>query len=918
MSLLACVVSVIVFSTSAFARQSTKTISSDSAVTATPKSTVHDSLNIKSFSSATKDSTAKKGKNSTTVLTSPVHYSAKDSIVMYKTGNAYMYGESNVKYEDMELSANYIHLNADSSMVDARGLLDADSILQGTPVFKEKGEEYQTKTIEYNFKTKKGFVRQAVMQQGDGYVIGKETKKVGDDIFYMKNGHYTTCDNHEHPHFYLNLTKAKVKQKHWVTTGPAYLVMMDVPLPLIIPFGYFPFTSSYSSGVIVPSYGDEMTRGFYLKEGGYYFALSDYFDLALVGDIYTKGSWAVNATSRYVKRYKFNGNVSLSYRNDKYGEKEVPGYTENRNFAITWSHTQNPKSMPNSTFSASVSFTTSGYDRSNVDNYYNPSQLTQNTKSSSISYSHSFPNTPFSISASILANQRTSDSTVSLTLPDVTFTMNRIYPFKRKNKVGKDRWYEKIYLSYNANFANSIETKEDKVFHSSLITDWKNGVNHTIPIGASFNLFKYISVTPSANYHSRWYMQHINQSWDYTTNELLLDTVAGFSRVFDFNVGISASTKLYGFYKPMKIFGGKKISAIRHVFTPTVSFSYHPDFSTGFWGYYSSYTRPNADSVTTSNVTYSPYAYGQYGVPGQGMSGALTFSINNNVEMKLRQTNDTTGEDTYKKISLIDALSLSTSYNMAADSLKWSNISANLRLKFTKSLSFNINGTFDQYKLGFNKYNSLVHINKLRWDNGLPRLINASTSFSYTFSNDMFKRHADDKNDFTRLRSQRKSKGAGLTEADVDEEMQTANAEAKRKEDEGKQKETDADGYQKFSMPWTLSFDYSMRYGNTSEVDSVAMEYKRELTHNLGVRGTLQLTSKWNLSLGLSYDFNNHEITYSTMSVTRNLHCWSMSANIVPFGLYKSYNFTVQVSSELLSDLKYEQRSDYSYSNNWY
>ena len=486
--------------------------------------------------------------------------------------------------------------------------------------------------------------------------------------------------------------------------------------------------------------------------------------------------------------------------------------------------------------------------------------------------------------------------------------MNRVYPFKRKNKIGKDRWYEKLYISYTGNLSNSIETKEDKVLKSSLVTDWKNGMNHNIPIGASFNVLKYISITPTVNYHSRWYMQRVNQSWNYTENEIERDTVAGFSRVFDFNAGVSASTKLYGFYKPLKIFGGNKIDRIRHVFTPTVSFTYHPDFATDFWGYYKTYERLNSDSTTYSKVKYSPFASGQFGVPGEGMAGSININLNNNLEMKVRQQNDTTGEDTFKKISLIDAFSVSTSYNIAADSLKWSNINANLRLKLSKQFTLNINGVFDPYKLGLNSYGSPVHIDRLRSSDGMfPRLINASTSFSYSLSNSTF--------------SKKKDKGEkikGLTEADVDEEMDKANARAKAEKDKGKNKETDSDGYEKFSMPWSLSFDYSMRYGNTAKFDTTAMEYERELTHNLGMRGTLSLTSNWNLSMGLSYDFNEGKITYSTLSVTRNLHCWSMSASIVPFGLYKSYNFTVHVSSDLLADLKYEQRSDYSYSNNWY
>ena len=857
-----------------------------------------------------------------TALTAPVYYSAQDSIVMYRAGNAYMYGNSDVKYDQMKLNAAFIHLNTDSSIVDASGIFDEkDSVMAGEPVFTDNGQDYHAKTIQYNFNTKKGFVRQALLQQGDGYVVGKETKKVDDDIFFMKNGHYTTCDHHDSPHYYLNLTKAKVKQKKWVVTGPAYLVIADIPLPLAIPFGYFPFTHSYSSGVIMPTYGDELTRGFYLRDGGYYFAINDYMDLTLLGDIYTNGTWALGGGMRYVKRYKFNGNFNVNYRVDKYGLRELENeYYEQKNFNIIWTHSQNPKSMPNSTFSASVNFSSSGYDRANVSNYYNASVLSQDTKSSSVSFSHNFPNSPFSLSTSLLASQRTSDSTVALTLPDLTFTMNRVYPLKRKTRVGKDRWWEKLYVSYNGNFKNEIETKENKVLHSSLSREWKNGMNHTVPVGMSFNVLKYLSITPAATYHSCWYMQKVNQSWDYATNTVAYDTVSQFNRVWDFNTSVSASTKLYGFFKPVKWLGGNKIDRIRHVFTPTVSLSYHPDFSTDWWGYYETYSRPvSATDPTLYDVTYSPFSNNQFGVPASGKSGSVNFSINNNVEMKWRTTNDTTGEDQFKKISLIDALAASTSYNLAADSLRWSNINANLRLKLTKSMTFNLNGTFDQYYLELNEYNNVTHVDKMRWEEGeLPRLINTSTSLSYSISNKTFNRAK-------REESGKEEDIKGLTTANVDEEMNKANAEAKRKADTKKGNEKDDLGYAKFTLPWTLSFDYSMRYGNTTEIDTLGpvmpgtrCEYVRELTHNLGIRATISPTSNWNLSAGISYDCKEEKIAYSTISVSRNLHCWNMSANIVPFGPYKSYNFLVQVSSDMLADLKYEQSSDYSYYQEWY
>jgi lipopolysaccharide assembly outer membrane protein LptD (OstA) len=844
-------------------------------------------------------------------IDAPVSYTAKDSIVLYKSGKAYMYGESKVNYDKIELEAEFIQLNADSSIVDACGKEDENGELIGTPVFKDNGEEYQSKTLSYNFDTKKGFIRQVSLQQGEGYILGNETKKIDEDIMCMKDGRYTTCDKHDHPHFYLHLTKAKVKQKKWVVSGPAYMVLLDIPLPLALPFGYFPFTKSYSSGLIIPSFGDELMRGFYLRNLGYYFAINDYFDLTLLGDIYTKGTWAVTLSSRYIKRYKFSGNLNISYRNDIYGEKGLPDYQVNRNFAVNWTHTQNPKSSPNSTFSASVNFSTSGYDRSDVNNYYNPALLSQNTKSSSINYTYNFPETPFSIAASLLLTQRTADSTISATLPDFTVTMNRIYPFKRKNKVGKEKWYEKIYLSGSVVVNNSIETKEDKILKSNILTDWKNGMNLRIPIGASFTLFKYINITPTINYQGRLYFQQVNQSWDYTTDQLHRDTIAKVGYVQDFSVAMSMSTKLYGFYTPIRKIFGDKIGKIRHVITPSVSISYKPDFGTPFWGYYKSYERKDKNG-NVHNIDYSPYANGQYGVPSKGMMGVVNFSLNNNLEMKWKMKNDTTDEVIYKTISLIDGFSINGNYNIAADSLRWSNINMNLRLKITKGFTLNVNGIFDMYKYGINEFDNPVHINKLRWSYGeAPRLTNVSTSFSYSFSNNTFKKKNKDDG-----KSAQEENIKGLTEANTDTEMSLVNKKAQKQSEQ--KSEQDDDGYQKINIPWTLSFDYSLRYGNTNEFNRERMEYNRELTHNLGVRGTISLTSKWNFSMGLSWDISNNKITYSTIGVTRNLHCWSMSANIVPFGIYKSYNFVINVNASMLSDLKYEQNSDHGYQTNWY
>lgn len=845
--------------------------------------------------SNTIDSTANTPTKKKNRIESPINYTANDSIVLDMRGDAFLYGEGKVDYGKINLTADYIHMNTDSNMVDAHGNKNADGEVIGEPKLIDNGEEYQAKKLRYNFVTKQGYINHGIVQQGEGYIIGEKTKKIDDEYLCMEDGKYTTCDDHDCPHFYLNLTKAKVKQKKWVVTGPAYLVLLDVPLPIIIPFGYFPFNNSYSSGVIIPSYGDDLDRGFYLTQGGYYFAISDYMDLTLTGDMYTKGTWASYINSTYTKRYKYRGNVNASYREDVTGEKELKnvegGYSKFKNLAITWTHSQDPKANPYRTFSASVNFSSSGYDRSNIQNYSNPALLSQNTKSSSVSYGYRFPETPFSISANILANQRTADSTISLTAPDFTVTMSRIYPFKRKEAIGKEKWFEKIYMSYNGHISNSIETKENGLLNASFANDWRNGINHSIPIGATFNVLKYLALTPTANYNERWYLQGINQSYNFTTNEVLNDTTNKFARVYDFNVGLSASTKIYGFFIPSRRIFGDQIGKIRHVITPTLSYSFRPDFSDPFWGSWKTYTGATPYDATVRQIAYSPYTRNLFGTSPEGKSSSINFSISNNLEMKWKQHNDTTGEAVYKTVSLIESLSASNNYNFAADSLRWGNFSANLRLKLFAGLNLNLSGTFDTYLYECDSTGKYIYrVNTARWEVGkLPRLINTSTSFSYTVSNQTFKKKED------------------------------PNKKEPDNKKDNKQKTVDDDGYTSYQMPWSLSFDYSMNYGyNYSSFDKILKEYDRKLTHNIGMRGNLSLTSKWSFNFGASYDFEFKQLAYSTLGVQRNLHCWGMSANIVPFGPYKSYNFLLNVNSSLLSDLKYDKQSDYTTPINWY
>ena len=861
----------------------------------------------------TSGNTKKKG-----AIDAPINYKANDSIVFFGTGTGFLYGNSNVRYQQahpIELQADLIRMNMDSNTVYATGRLDSLGKEIGLPIFKDNNDEYSSKELSYNFETRKGFIKGGITQQGEGYIVADKTKKMNDDEMCMKGGKYTTCDHHDHPHFYLQLTKAKVKPGSYIVAGPAYLVIEDVPLPLIIPFGFFPFTSTYSSGIIMPSYGDEMERGLFLKNGGYYFAINDYFDLELTGEIYTKGTWGIQLGSTYTKRYKFNGNFRASYREDIYGEKDLPGYSKYNNFKVAWTHRQDAKASQYSSLSASVDFTTSGYNQSNVNNYYNPAEQSKNITSSSVNYTQRFPESPWSLSVNALVSQRSQDSTISLSLPNITVAMSRVYPFKRDNAVGKERFYEKIALSYNMSFANSITAKENKLMTSSFAKDWKNAIDHKIPITASFNLLKYLTISPSINLHDRMYFNKVDRSWNKQQQQEELDTISGFYNVYDFNVGVSMQTKLYGFYTPSRQLFGDKIDRIRHVMTPSVSFNYHPDFGEDIWDFYNSYDKLIVDKndinkITHQTVTYSPYSNGMYGVPGQGMVGSINWSLGNNVEMKVKdqKKSDEVGTIQYKKVSLIDNFTISGGYNFAADSLKLQNFAASLRVKLTKSFSLNLAGAFDPYKFGLNEYGNPVRINQLRQ---FPRFQGTGTSFQYTINNDTFKKKdknskADEKNDTN------DSEGVDFN---LDK---PSNIDEKKDDEKTEEKMLSSDGYVKPTITWSFTFNYSVRWGISNTFDYDLMDYKRDWTHNLSFSGNINPTPKWKLNYTGSFDLTELEITQMTFSIVRDLHCWRMSASVSPFGIYKSYMVTVGVNASMLQDLKYEKRSDNSRNILWF
>ena len=858
-------------------------------------------------------------------IDAPVHYVANDSLI-YEGGSgmAYLYGDANVKYEDMDLKSEEIYMCLDSSLVHARGGKDSTGVAFGTPVFVMGKDTYETDSMAFNFKTKKGLISNVYTEQEDGFLTSELSKRNSAGEIFLQHGRYTTCDD-PHPDFYLALSRAKVTPGKKVVFGPAYLVVADVPLPFAIPYGFFPFTKSYSSGLIMPTYGDETERGFYLRDGGYYFAISDKMDLKVLGEIYTKGSWGLSAASNYKKRYRYSGSFFASYQNTINGEKNMPDYTKQTSFKIQWSHRQDAKANPFRTLSASVNFATSSYERNNLTSMYNPQSYSQTTRTSSVSMTNTFSSIGLTLSTTMNLSQNMRDSTISMTLPDLNISISRFYPFKRKKMAGKERWYEKISMSYTGQLSNSITTKEDKLLHSSLTRDWRNGMQHNIPISGNFTLFNYLNINPSLNFTDRMYTNKINRSWDDARQQEVTDTIDGFYNIYNWNFSVSASTKLYVFYTPWRKLFGDKIKTIRHVFTPQVSFNYAPDFSSSRYGYYETYQKTDANG-NVSLVEYSPYSNGLYGVPGKGKTGSISVDISNNFEMKIKSDADSTGE---KKISLIDELGASMSYNFASDIRPLSDLSTRLRLKLTKSYTFNLNAVFASYAYELDE-NGRPHLSntKTLWGMGkFGRFQGMSQNISYTLDNNKVS------NFFKWLRGEKVDKKNKNKRDDYDDEdeedefnretnedddMQRGQRGA-RKENAGKA-ETDDDGYMKFSIPWSLSFGYgvSMRENTGGNFNYDKMRYPYKFTQTLNCSGNIRISDGWNISFSSGYDFENKKISMTTASLGRDLHCFNMSCQLV-LAPYTSYNFSFRCNAATLTDaLKYDKRSSYSNAVQWY
>lgn len=857
-------------------------------------------------------------RKSKSALEEPVSYSAKDSITFdYTNSRAHLFGGSQVNYQNLQLTADDISLSLDSSLVHASGRPDSTGAIQGKPLFKQGEDEYEPDRISYNFKTRKAFISNVYTQEGEGFMQSREGKRDSSGVMYVQNGKYTTCDA-EHPHFYVSLTRAKMHPGKNVIFGPAYLVVEDVPLPLAIPYGFFPFSSSYKSGFIMPTYGDETTRGFYLRDGGYYFAINDKVDLKVLGEFYTKGSWGLSAQTNYKKRYRFGGNFYFSYQNTKEGEKNMPDYSVSKSFKLTWSHRQDAKANPTQTFSASVNFATSSYERNNLTSMYNPESYTQSTRTSSVSYSKSFSKVGLTLSGTFNLSQNMRDSSISVTLPTLSISQSRFNPFKRKKAAGKERWYEKIAMSYTGTLANSINTKEDKLFHSSLVKDWRNGMRHQVPISASFSVLNYINVTPSFTFTDRMYTHKVMQGWDTERQDVQRDTVYGFYNVYNYNMSISANTKLYGMYRPMPWFGGKKIAAIRHVFTPTVSFSYAPDFSQSRFGFYDSYVKTDANG-NVSTVRYSPFSGMMYGTVGQGMTGSVTMDVANNIEMKVRTDKDSTG---YRKISLIDELGGSLSYNMAAKRRPWSDLNLRARIKLTKKYTYSMNAVFATYAYEKDENGRVYVGDHTEWSRGrFGRFQGTAQNISYPITNETFRKLFGKKHRTTTSDDELDEELD--EEEETDPTMQNVDPDRKKGKTGANQEsngDVDEDGYLKFSLPWSINIGYgvTIRENTQGRFNYKRMRYPYKLSHTLNLSGNIRISEGWNINFSSGYDFNMHKLSMTTASLSRDLHCFQMSCSMV-ISPYTSYNFTFACKAGTLADaLKWKKQSSYSSNIDWY
>lgn len=819
----------------------------------------------------------------------PIFSGGKDSIV--KDFNVdgrkmiYYYGDVKVTYGDLELSSEYMAFDVDSKTVFAKGLPDTSGTIFGQPKMKQGEKTYEMESVYYNFNTEKAKIKNMITQEAEGYLHGKYIKKMPDNSINIAKGKYTTCE-HEHPHFYLQMTTAKVIQDEGggqrTVFGPAYVVLEDVPTPFALPFGFVPKFGGRSSGLLMPTYGEEAARGFFMRGLGYYFVFSDHFDVAATGDIYTMGSWAGQLNARYNKRYKYNGTLSIAYQNDQTGEKGQPDFFQTKNFSMQWSHSMDAKARPGTSFRASVNFSSPSYNQYN--NQTDIQTALQNQISSSISYGKTWAGTPFSLSVNALHSQNSRDSSYAVTLPNLTFTVNRIYPFRRKERVGKEKFYESFAFNYNTTFENKMNFRASEVKEPDFFKKMKNGMRHNFSISLpTFTVAKYIQGSPSISYGMNWYFSDCEKIFNGETQKvetIYSDPFSTFGITQNFSAGLSLSTRLYGKF----VFGkGKRVEAIRHMVTPSISFSAQPEMGTSANGYTQmSYVDINGIQHT---VTYNKYEGQTNSPPGRGKNASMSFSLGNNVEAKIRDRNDTTGTGV-KKVKIIDQLSLGGSYNFLADSLNLSNISANMNTTIFGKLGLNVNATFDPYAIDSRgkKINTFNVVQEGGFK--LARLTNASASFSYSFSGEGAGRLGSDYKDPNAVRSQNSSYQRIYHNPVTGEYIPGGWVY-----------------YMNPKVPWSVNMNYSYSYSRSYQYANEKLLTKHNHMMTVGLSGQLKLTDALNINLNTGLDMTKMKLSTTQMSATYDLHCFAISVSWVPNGQWESWSFRINAKASALADL---------------
>ena len=840
----------------------------------------------------TLEATPERQTGSGVILDARVDYSAADSIFFdVRNQKVLLYGEADLRYGQIHLQAAFVEIDFRRNELFAMGMPDSLGVLQGNPVFEEGEQSFQSRELRYNFETKRGRTVQVITEEADGFVHGGIVKIQPDRVVHVQEGKYTTCDDPD-PHFHIAFRKAKLIPDDKIISSVAYLVIEGVPMPLFLPFGFFPNKRGQASGILMPSYGESAERGFYLQDGGFYWGINDYLDLSLRGDVYSRGSWGVRLGSNYRVRYRYSGGLNLSYAINVRGERDLPDYSRQRDFRIVWNHDQDPKARPNSRFRASVN---AGSSQANRFNPTSGQDYLTNTFSSNISYTASWAG-KYNFSANARHSQNTINRSVDLSLPELAFSVNRFYPLRRAQRAGPARWYEDISMSYTMNARNELRTTDSLLFERETWSRLRNGVNHVIPISHSTQVLSHFNLSTSINYNERWYFQTIEKSWDENAFRVALgdtiygreriDTIPGFRAARDFNFSTGISTRLYG----MMQFRRGPVTALRHVISPSVNLSFRPDFADPFWGYYQSYYNP----VDDREVRYSIFEGGLYSGPAANRSGNIGFTITNNLEMKVRDRNDTITGD--RKIALIDNLTITGGYDMARDSLNWSDFRISGRTRLFGDLNINYSSSFTLYA----RDERGQYIDRYLWKDGDKWLQLNNTSWSFALNYSFGSRNGGGQDG-----RQAGSPGGPPGFADPPgmgmEGIQDPPADPIPGEPLPPDPVSQAEGPD-YSVPWSVNLSYSFRYD--SRYQPVDRRFNRDVIQNLSVSGSVSLTPKWRVGFRSGYDFKQKEVTYTSVDVYRDLHCWEMTFNWIPFGFMRSYNFTIRVKSSVLQDLK--------------